>query len=324
MHKHLFIVLSLPVVAGLALTACQPAPPAPAEEATPTEEPTPTPEPTAAPTKQPTEAPTSISEPTIEPAIAELALAGVASNGEWTPYIQDFDGVEMALVPAGCFMMGSTEEEVDYAVELCEEDLGEDECSRGQFTDEQPTHEVCFDEPFWIDVYEVTNAQYGSLGCERYSSDDDQPRNCVSWTDAAAHCEARGARLPTEAEWEYAARGSGGLVYPWGNEFIAENVVYGGNSGNRAWDVGSKPGGASWVGAYDLSGNIWEWVNDWYGSYSAGQQTNPQGPVSGDYRVLRGGSWGHLNPYNLRGAHRSGADPSVVDISIGFRCARSY
>jgi formylglycine-generating enzyme required for sulfatase activity len=302
MHKHLFIVLLSLIVAGMALTACQPAPPAPAEEATPTEGPTPTP------------------KPTVEPAVVEeLALTGVTSNDEWTPYIQEFDGVEMALVPAGCFMMGS----------------------EGGDSSERPVHEVCFEEPFWIDVYEVTNAQYGSLGCEESSSDDDQPRNCVSWADAAAHCESRGARLPTEAEWEYAARGPDGLTYLWGDEFNCRLGNFDDETrydlytieGGKGCDgfvvtapVGSFPDGASWVGALDMSGNVWEWVADWYDDdyYDCSPRDNPGGPDNGEYRVLRGGSWGHDGSNLLRAANRDWDNPSNEDIFNGFRCARSY
>lgn len=233
--------------------------------------------------------------------IRALAEAGVTRNAEWTPYTEVINGVKMALVPAGCFEMGSSDH-----------------------VNEQPVHRVCFEQPFWIDVYEVTNEAFGSVGCIAYSSDPDQPRNCVSWTDAQAHCEARGARLPTEAEWEYAARGPDGLVYPWGDEFVAGNAVYGGNSSYRAWTIGSKPGGISWIGAYDLSGNVWEWVADWYGSYPPEQQLNPGGPDSGEYRVLRGGSWYFGDSNNLRGAHRGQGAPHFEAPSGGFRCALSY
>jgi formylglycine-generating enzyme required for sulfatase activity len=97
---------------------------------------------------------------------------------------------------------------------------------RDWFTAEQPASQVCFDEPFWIDKYEVTNAQYGSTGCEDWSSEPDQPRNCVSWFDTRDFCAARDAHLPTEAEWEYAARGPDALVYPWGNEWNSQLAVW--------------------------------------------------------------------------------------------------
>jgi formylglycine-generating enzyme required for sulfatase activity len=237
--------------------------------------------------------------------LTEGALPGfepVAHNADWEPVIQDFDGVEMALVPAGCFMMGSND-----------------------YSDEQPIHEVCFDAPFWIDVYEVTNGQFGSAAsdCTDWSSDENQPRICVDWYEAVAHCEARGARLPTEAEWEYAARGSDGLVYPWGNEFVPDNVAYYANSGGQTANVGSRPGGVSWVGAYDMSGNVWEWVADWYGAYPGEAQVNPTGSGSGSSRVLRGGSW-TLDALNLCGAYRERGNPDGAGVDVGFRCARDY
>jgi serine/threonine protein kinase/formylglycine-generating enzyme required for sulfatase activity len=212
------------------------------------------------------------------PILLELSGDPVTRNADWTPVTQTFDGVEMALVPAGCFMMG-----------------------------EEGDSEQCFDAPFWVDVYEVTNAQYGSSG---QWAGDNQPRETVSWYDAAAHCEARGARLPTEAEWEYAARGPDGLLYPWGNEFIADNVVYSDNSGGQTADVGSRPGGVSWVGAYDMSGNVREWTSSLFGG--------------GDYRVGRGGSW--FDSVDLVNTTDRSSHDHPIDTSThgGFRCARDY
>jgi formylglycine-generating enzyme required for sulfatase activity len=235
-----------------------------------------------------------------------LALAGVTRNVDWVPYTEEINGVPMALVPAGCFQMGAI-------------------AGNG---DERPVHEVCFDEPFWIDVYEVTNEEYGSTGCADFSPDPGQPRNCINWEDALAFCETRGARLPTEAEWEYAARGPDGLVYPWGNEFADSNAVWGYNSDRQPAAAGSKPEGVSWVGAYDLSGNVWEWANDWYSEtfYDTLEDgvVNPQGPRGGTYHVLRGGSFLFESADTLRAAFRSGImlHPEAVD--DGFRCARSY
>jgi len=264
-----------------------------------------------------------MAEPTDNPAIA-LARAGVTRNADWTPTTEVINGVEMALVPAGCFQMGSTEDEIDDAFELCETYRGN--CDRAWFEDEAPPHEVCFEEPFWIDVTAVTNEAFGSVGCEEDSSGPDQPRNCVTWINALAHCEARGARLPTEAEWEYAARGPDGLIYPWGNDFVADNVVYEGNSSGQTANVGSRPGGVSWVGALDMSGNVLEWVNDWYLETYYGLlvdgAVNPQGPGSVYGRVLRGGWW-YADSYNLRAANRDVGIPDGGLILNGFRCALS-
>ncbi len=249
-----------------------------------------TPAPTATATATPTRTP--------NPDPLAFARTPVTRNADWTPVPRDFNGVEMVLVPAGCFMMGSNDGD----------------------SDERPVHEVCFEEPFWIDKYEVTNGRYGSEG---YFSGDDRPRESISWYDAQDFCERRGARLPTEAEWEYAARGPDGLVYPWGNTSVADNVVYSANSGGQTAAVGSRTGGVSWVGALDLSGNVWEWVTDWYGTYPSERQVNPQGPASGDYRVLRGGSWGITNANFLRAAYRDGWNPGSGYDDFGFRCARS-
>ena len=254
--------------------------------------------------------------------VGEAILPGSVSiehNADWEPVIQEFDGVEMALVPAGCFMMGSSEEEIDGAMALVEAEYLP--ISREWFDVELPQHEVCFEESFWIDVYEVTNEQYGSPGGW---SGDDLPREAVTWFQAVEHCESRGARLPTEAEWEYAARGPDGLIYPWGNEFIPDNVVYGGNSGDQTAPVGSRPGGVSWVGAYDMSGNVWEWTGDWYdpGYYASSPALNPQGAAAGSARVVRGGSWIDSSVL-LRGTNRDWFGPDFFLVSDGFRCARS-
>jgi serine/threonine protein kinase len=235
---------------------------------------------------------------TIDPARAvALAEAGVERNDEWTPYIQEYDGVPMALVPKGCFMMG------------------------GNGADEGPIHRVCFEEPFWIDVTEVTVEQYGSSGCGESSSSANQPLNCIIWNRAVDHCKGRNAVLPTEARWEYAARGPDGLEYPWGNEFAASRVV---GSGTQAAVVGSKPAGASWVGALDMSGNVWEWVVDGFAEYQAGTQIDPIATGSSNERVLRGGSWDEAFPLNLRTANRNRNDPYISLPTYGFRCAMDY
>lgn len=224
----------------------------------------------------------------------------------------DEAGVEMVRVPAGCFFMGS---------------------DRG-ISNEQPTHQVCLDE-FWIDKTEVTNARYGllpeSVFCNAVSSEPEQPRNCVTWFEALEHCESRGARLPTEDEWEYAARGPDSLVYPWGNEFDPERVVYRENSDLVTAPVGSRPDGASWVGALDMSGNLWEWVSTAYDDVDFSSAfPYPYNPDDGredlgrtnNLRVLRGGSF--LNTSNgLRAADRGRFDPFIEDSGIGLRCARS-
>jgi len=264
----------------------------------------PTDEPTLAPGVTSTEAafnPSLSSENCAAASVPVEACTGVARNSEWTPYTRDFSGVEMALVPAGCFMMGSEDGNPDEA----------------------PVHEVCFETPFFIDVYEVTNAQHGSSG--RFEGTT-QPRESILWEDALTQCAKRGARLPTEAEWEYAARGPDGLTYPWGNEFVGGNVVYSGNSGGQTQPIGSRPGGVSWVGAHDMSGNVWEWVADWHDSayYASSPAVNPQGPDDGEFHVLRGGSWINDVPEELTSTLRDKSSPVFTWDLDGFRCARSY
>jgi len=234
---------------------------------------------------------------------------GIRDNSDWTPRIETFDGVQMAYVPAGCFMMGSSDAEIDYAVSLGAE--------REWLDNETPQHQVCLD-AFWIDVYEVTNAQFaqfnGQAANASYSTEANRPREQITWFEASDFCAARDAQLPSEAEWEYAARGPEGLIFPWGNTFVAENVVSG---DNQTADVGSRPGGISWVGAYDLSGNVWELTRTVYAAdgYYSNMNDNSN-------RVLRGGSWGNLG-VGLRAADRGGSNPGVRFDDNGFRCVRS-
>ncbi len=254
------------------------------------------------PTVTPTLTLTATSQPptvTFTPN-SPLAFTAIAHNADWTPISQTFNGVEMVLVPVGCFMMGSTD--------------GSD--------DEKPVNQQCFDPPFWVDRYEVTNKQYGSEG---YFKGDNRPREQVTWFAARDFCIARGARMPTEREWEYAARGPDNWVYPWGNDFVADNVVYSGNANNQTADVGSRPAGNSWVGASDLSGNVWEWVSSIYQPYpykmDDGRELNND---STDVRRgLRGGSWGYCDTC-MRSASRYSYYPSYQDDYIGFRCVLSY
>jgi formylglycine-generating enzyme required for sulfatase activity len=210
----------------------------------------------------------------------------------------------MALVPAGCFMMGS--------------DSGD--------SDEQPVHEQCV-ESFYIDRTEVTQADFERLGGVKANANGfdgaDRPVERITWFEARDFCALRGARLPTETEWEYAARGPDALVYPWGDDFVADNVVYGGNSNSQTANVGSRPGGVSWVGAVDLSGNVWEWVSTLYQPYPyASDDGRENSDNRTDNRVLRGGSWGGIGA-DVRAAYRGTITPDSRGNYRGFRCARS-
>jgi formylglycine-generating enzyme required for sulfatase activity len=230
----------------------------------------------------------------------------------------------MVYVPGGTFQMGSDESDSDAG------------------SDEFPQHSVTLD-PFWIDQTEVTNAQYALCvadgECEEsaYADDtdyngDDYPVVGVSWNDAAGYCAWAGAQLPTEAQWEYAAKGTQGYIYPWGDIFDGTRVSFCDSNCTREWKandyhdgyertapVGSFPDGASWCDARDLAGNVWEWTADWYSDYSSRAQTNPTGPAEGEYKVLRGGGWFNKQ-WDVRASARAYDTPTNRSSDVGFRC----
>ena len=256
----------------------------------------------------------------------------VSSNTDWTPRERNFRGTTMVLVPVGSFNMGSGEGQISVALELCDND-----CVRDWFVNEMPINTQDFDKPFWLDKTEVTRDAYQSCvsagKCtpakdNRYSTADDQPINNVTWYQAATYCKWRRARLPTEAEWEYSARGPDGLIYPWGNEFDDSRLEYvnGLNYGTVA--VGSDPSSASWVGALDMSGNLWEWTNSFHRHYPYSKTDGREVPKGADKDdivegiTLRGSSFiDQLN--NSHAANRDWNYPYAVNYATGFRCARS-
>ncbi|MBN1430487.1 MAG: SUMF1/EgtB/PvdO family nonheme iron enzyme [Anaerolineae bacterium] len=261
-------------------------------------------------TPAPTDTPAATITPTQPPV--------VENNSDWTPIVQEFDGVEMVLVPPGCFMMGSTDEDIEATTERCNQDL--DECDRDWFRNESPQHEICFEQPFWLDRTEVTNGQY--YGSTEERPENAQPHGDINWLDATDFCEAREARLPTEAEWEYATRGPDSLLYPWGNEFVSENVSYyesWSNSSLKA--VGSFPDGVSWVGALDLLGNLSEWTSTYYHSYP--YDANDGREEDGTSLIVRGGSHRDYS-YSIHAANRESWLPDFTNTDVGFRCARDY
>jgi formylglycine-generating enzyme required for sulfatase activity len=210
---------------------------------------------------------------------------------------------ELVGVPAGEFSMGS--------------ESGD--------SDESPVHTVNL-AGYYIDKYEVTNGQWNGYaaasGKSSKSEPDDHPVVSVSWNDARDYCAWAGLRLPTEAEWEKAARGTDGRTYPWGEGIDETRANYDRNVASTT-PVGSYPSGVSPYGAHDMSGNVWEWVSDWYdnGYYATSPSGNPQGPGSGTYWVLRGGGWSG-NATNLRAADRPNVAPSYASSDFGFRCAQ--
>jgi formylglycine-generating enzyme required for sulfatase activity len=246
----------------------------------------------------------------------------VITNGEWLPQVGIFDGVEMVLVPPGCFTMGS---------------------NGGARTNERPAFPICLDRPYWIDRYETTNAVFdrfreGTLAImstatkraartirlESNWRNPQRPRERLRWLEANAYCAARGGRLPTEPEWEYAGRGPDGLLYPWGNEFNADYSVNFFNSGGATADVGSKATDFSWVGAYDLSGNVTEWTLALFRPYPYNPADGRE-DLSNDFfdRSSRGGSWNNLED-RMHLAQRETTDPSVAYLTVGVRCVRPY
>ena len=205
--------------------------------------------------------------------------------------------------------------------------------------DERPAHRVYLD-AFWIDETEVTNKMYSlcvaANACKEPPTKDSSknynyygglafsnfPVIYVDWNMAQAYCAWAGRRLPTEAEWEKAARGPDGSLYPWGNEAPNGNLLnFNGNVGDPS-SVKSYEEGKSPYGAYDMLGNVWELVNDWYSEtyYQATPSSNPQGPDFGQARVDRGGSWLEKSNY-ISVSKRDNGDPSFSALNLGFRCA---
>ncbi len=236
------------------------------------------------------------------------AVQGVSRNADWQPFVAELDGVDMALVPAGCFEMGSTPEQLAVAQAACDKYYSLYGC-KVSFEDETPAHEDCIEGPFWMDVLEVSNVAYGGYEGDNWR-DPRWPRETVTRAEAAAFCAGRGARLPTEAEWEYAARGPDSLIYPWGNEFQREDLLW---FSIVMEPVGSYPGGASWVGVQDLAGSIAEWVAGDYQPYPLTGGANGQG-------VTRGGDWFAHAPYEVRSAARFARPPEFASTAVGFRC----
>lgn len=262
--------------------------------------------------------PTATPLPTSPTAKVVIILPSeTPGSGSALPFA-DVKGVRMALVPAGDFLMGSANSDPD---------AGENE---------KPQRSVYLD-AFYIDVNEVTNALYATCvaqgGCPQkpeclfYYNDPayaNHPVVCVDWEQANTYCKWRDSRLPSEAEWEKAARGTDGRLYPWGNNAPTCSLAnYSGCVGDTRV-VGSYPSGGGPYGVFDMAGNVWEWVQDWYShtTYVNPLLRNPTGPGSGTVRALRGGSRTD-HAWSMRTTNRNGLDPGTRNNTIGFRCART-
>jgi len=234
----------------------------------------------------------------------------------------------MILIPGGVYEMGSRKS----LMELNPTDIFNTD--RHTLGPEDPAHEVDIDS-FYIDMYETTNAQYEeyvkATGHKASSYADNerfngpqQPVVGTTWKDAKKYCEWRGKRLPTEAEWEKAARGKRPVKFPWGNDIPDDTKANFDNHLGKTAPVGSYPAGKSDYGVFDLSGNVSEWVNDWHYPeyYIFSPKKNPQGLDKGQYKVLRGGSWRN-NAEDIRLTYRNATIPKLQNNSVGFRCALS-
>ena len=208
-------------------------------------------------------------------------------------------------------------------------------------SDNCPQHTIHLDR-YYIGVYTVTNRQYKQFVDEtRHRPPDgadwgapiwkgksypesytDHPVVCVSWEDAVAYCRWAGGTLPTEAQWEKAARGPKGFIYPWGNDWDKNLCRNNNNKGSQTTcTVYNYPKGVSGYGCYNMSGNVWEWCSDWYdsGYYKNSPPKNPTGPDTGSYRVSRGGGWIHVVSEYFRAAYRFNDAPSNRNDNRGFR-----
>jgi formylglycine-generating enzyme required for sulfatase activity len=249
-----------------------------------------------------------VTDPALRAAIAATGLAWrVRDTGTQ---------IEMMLIPPGTFQMGCIMGSNQY------------ECS----FDEQPVHQVTLTNAFYLGRYEVTQAQWvakmGSnpsyfVAVNGYPGSDARPVERVSWTTIQGYLGSTGFRLPTEAEWEYACRA--GTQTPFYNGSTDDSTVgtlawFALNAGGQTHAVGGKAANA--FGLHDMLGNVWEWVNDWFGTYPSSAQTNPAGPVTASYRLLRGGAWDYVSDSTRSSFRCIGALDFAGDVN-GFRVART-
>lgn len=298
-----------------------------------------------------TATPTETSIPTQQPTLTPAPTLSPTPEDE----ITDANNISMHFVPGGEFTMGGPAEK---AFTECQSLYIGGTCIQDWFLDEEPIHTVFLND-YYMDTYEVSNASYRecvnrgaclppkNASSRTHSSyyDDLQYNNYpviyVDWNMANAYCEWRGARLPTEAEWEKSARGTDARTYPWGNTFDGANANFCDSNclnegANKDYNDGYAdtapvdfhPDGVSVYGIFNLAGNVWEWAADWYGPayYANSPSGNPTGPefsdfASGGGRVARGGSWDDFGDV-LRSTNRYLVRPAYYTNTLGFRCVR--
>lgn len=290
-------------------------------------------------------APTA-AKPAVAPTSAPVASAAVAKTC----------GPDMAQIPTGQFFMGSDAPEAFPNQKPSHNVMLQSFCmDLHEVTAQQ--YKACSDigkcrraqpEVQWPGSNEKDQKVYAPLCTIGDPAKQDHPINCISWEMANTYCKAQDKRLPTEAEWEYATRGPDGRNYPWGDEEPTaahlnacgtECIAWAAKAGVKSQfpgmlypaddgfattaPVGKFPAGRSRFGPYDVVGNVWEWVADWDGAYSAEDQKNPTGPAQGAKKVIRGGAWNGSFPSWLHPAFRYAQDPTALSHGIGFRCAAS-
>ena len=217
---------------------------------------------------------------------------------------------DMIRIKAGCFMMGTNQDAI-Y----------EDDDNNYR---EKPAHKVCLD-GFYIDPYEVTQKKWDAVMKMNRSvfHHPEQPITHIYWREARSYCHKVGKRLPTEAEWEYAARAGSKTKYPWGDVIDDDYLWYAGNSPREIPHVGKKKPNA-W-GLYDMMGNVWEWVEDWLSNeyYKNSPVKNPKGPARQSFRVIRGASWMIDEQYTRVTTRHGGMSDPTLSYWVGVRCAKS-
>jgi formylglycine-generating enzyme required for sulfatase activity len=247
--------------------------------------------------------------PALQPQPGPSSARNSKGNQPASPLTNSL-GMQFILIPAGEFQMGSANGSAD----------------------ERPVHTVRISKPFYLGIHEVTQGQWETVmgnNPSRFKGDTSRPVKTVSWEEVQKFIDKLNPgeggtkyRLPTEAEWEYAARAGSTTAYSFGDDSgqLGKYAWYGDDAGNTTHPVGTRQPNA-W-GLYDMHGNVWEWVQDWYGKYTAEPVTDPQGPASGSARVFRGGGWGY-DAGGCRSASRSHIAPGYRFDYLGFRLLRT-